>query len=138
MIAVAGLWELGHNVPISEAPLWSLPLRDFAVDEWHMYPVTGINNSRITEWDDIEKMITSLRSRLNMVFVSEQAEQELHGFIHPKDACYVFGRANYSPFLSLMKPMDNSVRIKTVKDSGLLWPHQALVTVLWHRGGVWQ
>lgn len=136
-VAVAGLWELGHAAPISEAPLWEHPLRDFAVDEWHMSPVAGIAGFEVTEWADAFEMIHSLRSRFPLVFVSEQADSELSEFIHPASACYVFGKANWSPFLSMATAEDHAIRIDTALGSGQLWPHQCLVAALWHRRSQW-
>lgn len=136
-VAVAGLWELGHNVPLQEAPLWALPLRDFGVTQWHMTPTTGISSQPLLEWHDAEDMVAKLRQAYPLVFVTEDADQELGDFVHPRDACYVFGKANWSPFASLCQPGDLAVRLDTRQGKGLLWPHQALVAVLWHRRQQW-
>src|SRR3989304_5735220 len=48
-VKVAGLWERGWNTPIKEVELWEFPLRDFAVNEHIMVPVSGIENSYVTE-----------------------------------------------------------------------------------------
>lgn len=138
MIAVAGLWELGHNVPLQEAYLWEMVVRDFMVDEWHMSPVTGIDKPRVTEWADADEMLCSLRDRFDLVFVTEGDHLELGEFNHPQDACYVFGKCNWSPFMALAVPgSDWALRIKTPADKALLWPHQCAATVLWHRGQQW-
>ena len=140
-VAVAGLWELGHNVPLSEAGLWDQPLRDFGVDEWHMSPVTGINvrerHPELTEHPTVEGMVWSLRERFNLVWVTEDAEAELSEFEHPRYACYVFGKANWSPFLNLRQPDEDAVHIRTTMAAAGLWPHQCMTVVLWHRGLQW-
>jgi hypothetical protein len=138
-LAVAGLWELGHNVPLSEADLWTMVVRDFKVDEWHMAPVTGIANRRVQEHGDAKEMVDALRARFGLVFVTEDAQCELRHFVHPRgDACYVVGKCNYSPFLNLKIINDWAVRLDTPANDALLWPHQCLATVLWHRWSTWQ
>lgn len=138
-IAIAGLWELGHSAPLTEAGLWSYPLRDFAVDEWHMSPVSGIANEELlTEWDDPHEMIRRLGESHRLVFVTENAGTELADFEHPTGpTCYVFGKATWSPFKTMATENDLSVRIGTRRGLGLLWPHQCMVSVLWHRRQQW-
>lgn len=138
-VAVAGLWDFGYNCPISEVPLWLHPIRDFAVDEWHMSPVSGIDCPKIHEWARAEEMISSLRSRLHLVFVTEahQGAVELDDFLHPKNACYVFGKSTWSPFMSLAGADDCVVRCATPTGLGLSLAPSVLFTVLWHRGQQW-
>jgi len=137
-VAVAGLWELGHNVPLQEACLWEMVVRDFMVDEWHMSPVTGIDQPRVTEWADAGAMLEALRRQHHLVFVTEGAPCYLSEFKHPENACYVFGKCNWSPFTSFAEPGDLSLCIETPAGDGLLWPHQCAATALWHRGRQWQ
>ena len=113
-------------------------VRDFEVDEWHMHPVTGIDNPRVVEWDDVNVMLQTLRDRYWLVFVTEGAPCDLAEFKHPENACYVFGKCNWSPFISFAEPGDLSLKIETSANKGLLWPHQCAATVLWHRGRQWQ
>jgi hypothetical protein len=124
--------------PLTEADLWFFPVRDFEVDEWHMAPVSGIEHRLIQEWKGPEEMVDELRKRFELVFVTEDAGDELRNFSHPENACYVFGKANYSPFMNLRTAGDHAIKLKTSKDKALLWPHQCMVTVLWHRGLRWR
>jgi hypothetical protein len=138
-LAVAGLWELGHNVPYSEASLWEMVVRDYQVDQWHMAPVTGIANEVVVEWPTPAAMVEALRQKYSLVFITEQAHCELRQFAHPReDVCYVLGKCNYSPFVQLQHGEDWSVRLGTPANDALLWPHQCLATVLWHRWSQWQ
>lgn len=137
-LAVAGLWELGWSAPITEAELWIHPMRDFGVSHWHMAPVSGVVvQFSLQEWKRPDVMFEALRNRHTLVFVSENAETELADFEHPENACYCFGKANYSPFMNMMTDDDLSVRIATKENRARLWPHQAMVAVLWHRGSQW-
>ncbi len=132
MLKVAGCWELGWNTPIKEIDLWEYPLREFGVDELIMSPVTGIR-AKVTETESIEKTI-NLNNNLTVVFCHEDAEHDLIDFEHPKDALYVFGKANYSPFNNLHKTYDStSVKIQTNVNKGMLWPHQAASIILYDR-----
>lgn len=135
--AVAGLWELGHSVPLTEASLWEMIVRDFEVDEWHMAPITGIDEPLVKEWHNAAEMISALRSEMELVFVTENGAAELADFIHPKNACYVFGKCNWSPFLSFGLVTDHKIKIGTPADKALLWPHQCAAVVLYHRRGQW-
>lgn len=138
-IAVAGLWELGWSAPLTEADLWSYPIQEFGVDEWHMAPISGISiTNAVREHSTPGRMVDCLRDRFTLVFVTEDAETELADLAHPEDACYCFGKANWSPFMNLRQSGDLEVRLKTVNGSAGLWPHQCMVTVLWHRGLQWR
>jgi hypothetical protein len=140
MIKIAGLWELGWNNPLSESWLWSFVLREFGVMDWRMSPVTGIlHNERhagmnLTEFNDIREMLDSSPD-LPRVFVDEFGECELQDFTHPEDCMYVFGNAGTSPMKipGAKREQDFSVRIRTPNPSGVLWPHQCLLTVLYDR-----
>jgi hypothetical protein len=139
-VCVAGLWELGHNVPLSEAVLWRMVVRDFEVDEWYMHPVTGIADRRVVEWASAEEMFDHLRQRYQLVFVTEDSNTlELQHYEHPENACYVFGKCNWSPFLGLaVVGEDDALHLATGANLGLLWPHQCAAVVLWHRRLQWQ
>jgi hypothetical protein len=143
-VAVAGLWELGYNAPFTEAHLWEHPVRDFAIDEWHMSPVTGIANASLVEWQSSTEMFDSLRQRYRLVFVTEAVEYsphvpcELEKFTHPETCCYVFGRTNWSPFLSHAIRDDDVVCMSTATGLGLSMAANVLFTVLWHRRLQWQ
>lgn len=137
MIKVAGLWELGWNTPIKEMDLWEYPLREFAVDELIMSPVSGIK-ARVTEVASIEDAIAN-NPDLTPVFCHESAECSMTDFDHPENALYIFGKANCSPFNNLHKKVaSQSVRIETPSNKGMLWPHQAASIVLYDRFTKWQ
>lgn len=131
-VKVGGMWELGWSAPITEADLWMYPLRDFAVDEWHMTPISGIANRQVREHASVGEMLSACGD-VTVVFVDERADIELRDFTHPDDAMYVFGKANYSPLLSHRKPGDVAVRFDTAATDGLIWPHQAMTVILYDR-----
>jgi len=130
MIAVAGTWELGWQVPITESELWLMVLKEFKIHQLHMTPVTGIAKKWISEYSSFDELLSSLES-FTPVFVDENGATELDDFDHPEDALYVFGKGTYSPF-SHRATQHLSVRIGTPKP-GCLWPHQALAIVLHDR-----
>lgn len=139
MIRIAGIWELGYNTPLIELDQWQYPLRDFAVDEFYMTPVTGIRSTAVTEVHDLDILLGEMRDNgVQVVFVDESGATELSDFIHPENVIYVFGIANLSPFKAYKKETDLSVYIKTPSSSGLLWPHQCAVTLLYDRINKWQ
>jgi tRNA(Leu) C34 or U34 (ribose-2'-O)-methylase TrmL len=131
-IKIAAFWELGWNTPIKEADLWMYPLRDFEVDQHYMVPVSGIYNTRISERDSIEKVLEENQD-LTVVFCDENGDQKLTDFKHPENTLYIFGKTNYSPFLSLKREQDFSLRVETIKNRGLLWGHQAASIILYDR-----
>ena len=137
MIKIAGLWELGWNTPIKEVDLWIYPLKDFGVDEFYMTPITGIASKKVQERACLEDIIDENKDLIK-VFVDERAETKLSEFKHPKDVLYIFGKANFSPFLSFMKEGDLSIKIETHLNRGLLWPHQAMSIILYNRLVKWQ
>jgi hypothetical protein len=132
VVKVAGLWELGWSAPVTEIDLWQYPLRDFGVDEFIMSPVSGIQGE-VTEYPQISDAFHA-NPELTVVFVEEHGSTQLTQFVHPDDALYVFGKANYSPFAAHMREGDESVRIDTKLTAGLMWPHQAACVVLHDRG----
>lgn len=143
MIAVAGHWELSWNVPIKEAELWALPLRDFGVYEWHMWPVSGIRGSgdqqvTLHEHENMEAVLRETEGLARVFFEPENPMRphggvDLREFEHPKDVLYIFGSAHFDPVVAHKKPEDSVVTIPTVQNSGVLWPHQAAVIALYDR-----
>ena len=131
MIKVAGVWELGWNTPLFEYDLWAFPLRDFGVDEWYMTPVSGIRKKWITELGSLEEAFT-LNPDLTPVYLDEAGETDLQEFEHPTDTLYICGKAGYSPWRA-HGATGKSLKIKTVLDNGLLWPHQCVVLALYDR-----
>lgn len=136
-VRVAGFWELGWNTPIKEIELWEYPLRDFGVETLYMTPITGIQSSFVQERASLEEILEENKD-LKIVFCDERAEASLVDFKHPKDALYVFGKANFSPLLGLMRKGDLAVKIDTVENKGMLWPHQAASIILYDRFLKWQ
>jgi hypothetical protein len=128
-VEVAGIWEQGWSVPITESNQWEVVLREFGVERLNMTPASGIVRSWVHEYPSIEELLED-RKHLSTVFVDESAEVELSEFEHPKDALYVFGRVSYSP---LGVTEGESLKIGTPKP-GMMWPHQALAVVLYDRG----
>lgn len=135
-VKVAGLWEQNWLVPLTESYLWTFPMRDFGISEWAMWPTTGIipNGSTInlTEYNDMELMVNEFSEDYTRVFVDEQGDELFSEFEHPEKAVYFFGNVGRTP-LSYKRPQDKSIRIKTIKDKGMLWPHQCMTIVLYDR-----
>lgn len=127
MIKVAGVWEQGWITPIQEYDLWTFPLRAFGVAEWYMAPVSGIDR-RVTEIKDIQEALDN-NLDLTPVYLDEEGSTLLSDFKHPQNALYLLGKAGYSPWRAHGKP-NNSVRIETEADRGLLWPHQCICVAL--------
>ena len=142
MIKVLGHWEIGYHAPITEQYYWSLPIRDFEVDEWNMVPVSGIKAAEekvpITEWPTYDAFFQA-NPDLTRIFIEPRTEYHnpvttwLHEFKHPQDCVYVFGSAHFNPTLSYCRKEDEIVSIKTVQDKGVLWADQALCIVLYDR-----
>jgi hypothetical protein len=137
-VKVAGLWEMNWNTPLCESHLWTFPLREFDIMDWAMYPITGIthNESRskmnLTEYDSILTMVNEFSEDYVRVFVDEKGETTLDEFEHPENAVYFFGNAGRSPMES-KREGDLSVRLQTVANNGVMWPHQILVAVMYDR-----
>ena len=132
MIEVAGTWELGWSAPITEIEHWGMAARSFDVKRIAMTPVSGIQSRLLEEYDSTQAIL-SAKPHLTPVFVDEESETELRDFKHPKDALYIFGKANYSPFRLLGKGQ-LSVRLDCSL-MGMMWPHQAMCVVLYDRAG---
>ena len=131
MIEVAGIWEIGRNVPIMEADLWKCALRSYGLKHLSMTPITGIHAPWISEFSNVEDMLSAYPDHVP-VFVDEKADIELDDFEHPENPLYVFGRSNFSPF-SNMANGHLSLRIEC-DELGMLWPHQILPMILRDRG----
>jgi len=129
-IEVAGLWEMGWSAPVTESVLWEYAMREFGISRLNMTPVSGIKKRWVFEYPSIEEILQD-RDGLTPVFVDENAQTELRDFVHPSNALYVFGKGTYSPF-SKMAEGHKSVKIGT-PIPGLMWPHQALVVVMYDR-----
>ena len=140
-VAILGHWEWRDMVPMTEAPLWNLPLRDFGIEDWRMVPVSGIRNPgpkvELREHATYQAALDGCL--LRRVFVEPRTEHQnpdtvwLHDFEHPKDCIYIFGSAHYNPTMFHRRPGDPVVSIKTVQDRGVLWSHQAATIVLYDR-----
>ena len=143
MIAVLAHWEWRDMVPMTEAPLWSLPLRDFGVVDWRMVPVSGIRNPEqqveLREYPTYDAALEECT--LQRVFIEPRTAHQnpdtiwLSEFEHPEDCVYIFGSAHYNPTLFHRRPGDPVVSIQTKQDRGVLWSHQAACIALYDR---WQ
>lgn len=132
-VNVAGHWDLNWNTPIKEIDLWEYPLRDFGVKRHYMTPISGIDSKKVHERKGIKEILEE-NKELTIIFCDERADTLLKDFKHPENALYVFGKANYSPFLSLAREQDLSLKIETKRQKGgLLWGHQAASIILYDR-----
>lgn len=142
MVKILGHWEIGYHAPITEQYYWSLPIRDFEADEWHMIPVSGIKNREsqvpFFEWENYNSFFEA-HPDLNRVFIEPRTDHHnpdtiwLHEFQHPEDCVYVFGSAHYNPTLNHCREGDEVVSVKTRQDKGVLWADQAMCIVLYDR-----
>jgi hypothetical protein len=131
VIEIAGIWEIGRNVPLMEADLWKCAMRSYGLKRLNMTPITGIHAPWIFEFASVDEMIDAYPNH-DPVFVDETAGTELEDFSHPTNALYVFGRSSYSPFTNMAKE-HLSFRIEC-PELGMLWPHQCLPMILRDRG----
>jgi len=137
-VKVAGIWELNWNIPLSESFLWTFPLREFGVMDWAMSPITAITHNeshskmRLTEYETVGEMVKEFSGDCVRVFVDEKGETTLDEFEHPENAIYFFGNAGRSP-MERKREGDLSVRLQTVANNGVMWPHQVLVAVMYDR-----
>jgi hypothetical protein len=133
-VACLGAWEVGYSYPLLEAETWRYPLREFAVNEWVMSPVSGIAIPELHETNDLLAEIKEQAKARSIVFVDEKGLIDLRWYDHPEDACYVFGRSGFSPMRSYGEEIEHeSVVIPAGAGLGLLWAHQAAVMVLFDR-----
>jgi len=140
MVAVLAHWEWRDMVPMTEAPLWNLPLRDFGIVDWRMVPVSGIRNSErkvpLREFPTYDDALEGCE--LRRVFMEPRSHETpetvwLHDFNHPRDCIYIFGSAHYNPAVMHKRQQDDVVSIKTAQNRGVLWSHQAAVITLYDR-----
>lgn len=131
MIRVIGTWDIGWNSPIMEHRQWNYIMKEFSVDEWVMSPKTGVEAQRVIEVSQATEYLKEVTDS-TIVYIDENGLIELPDFKHPKDATYVFGKANFSHWRSMGSP-EPSVKIPTVNNIGGFWPHQALGIVLYDR-----
>lgn len=137
-VKVAGMWDLAWNTPIKEIELWEYPLKDFGVEAFYMTPITGISKKEVEERESLEEILDENKD-YTVIFCDERAKTLLSDFKHPKKALYVFGKANFSPFLSMKRKGDLSLKIETGHErGGLLWGHQAASIILYDRFIKWQ
>lgn len=142
MIKILGHWEIGYHAPITERFYWSLPVRDFEVDELHMIPKSGVKTCdskvELIEWDSYEEFFRH-HPDLPRVFLEPRTPHSnpdtiwLHDFEHPEDCVYVFGSAHYNPTLNHCREQDSIVTVKTKQDKGVLWADQVMCIVLYDR-----
>jgi hypothetical protein len=132
MIVIAGMWELGWNTPIKEIDPWYFVLREFEVDAFHMVPFSGIKTNKVVEMDSLGQVIVTYPD-LVPVFVAENGDTDLQDFNHPKNALYIFGRTNYSPFNNMKTNGSQSIKVTTKANKGLLFGPQAAVIILYDR-----
>lgn len=133
-VRAIGYWERGWNTPMHEMDLWEMVVRDFGIDEFHMSPVSGIDNKYVTEHVSFEEAVDSTRaSGSKLVFVSETATTALADFVHPENATYVLGKVGFDPMVAYFQEGDVEIVIPTAVNQGLLWPHQALAIVMYDR-----
>ena len=138
IVKIAGHWELGWNTPIKEIDLWEMVTRDFSANEHIMIPVSGIKHRSVIERENLQSVFDE-NTDLTVVFCDEHGETCLQEFVHPKKALYVFGKTNFSPFLSQKRDDDLSLKVETMRsDGGLLWGHQAAAIILYDRMIKWQ
>lgn len=144
-VTVAGNWELSWNTPIAEGHLWNLPLRAFEVEEWKMTPVTGIKNTdagtkyatNLTEYHTFEEMLADCAG--TRIFVEPPNKFNriemtlLQDFVHPEDAVYIFGSAHLNPTQLYAKEGDLGLTVPTTRGSGVCWPHQIMVAIMYDR-----
>jgi hypothetical protein len=145
-IKVAGHWELDWNTPIKEVELWNLLLRDFAIEDWYMWPVSGIKHTEETwvhlhERPTFNDILTDTGVKgLKQVYFEpynpvQQPEQgiDLRDLKHPQNVLYIFGSAHYNPVPGHKTNKDILVQVPTVENKGVLWPHQCLAMCLYDR-----
>ena len=128
MVVVAGIWEDGWNTPIKELDLWHYPLRDFAVDELAMTPISGIATNKVREFHRIEDIVEYYN--LPVIICTEHGETDLADFEHPEDALYMFNRTSGG---ELPVTPSSTLKIRTSLNKGMLWGHQAASIILYDR-----
>lgn len=128
MVIVAAIWEQGWFDFKTELNLWQFPLRDLGVDELAMAPISGLNNNKVREFDNIEELVQYYN--LPIIICTEHGESILQDFEHPQNALYLFNRTSGG---ELPVEADYTLKIQTPLDKGLLWGHQAASIILYDR-----
>lgn len=134
MIQVVTHWEIGWNTPLLEADLWSLPLRDFGVRHWWVWPVTGIRcreaKVNLEERNDLREILEEVPNWKRVFFEPRNPSQfngpsvDLHNYQHTENAVWIFGSAHFCPPMQVGRDEDDYVTVPTHGNSGVLWPHQ--------------
>ena len=133
-VHILGLWELGYNTPLLELDVWQYPLREFNVNQFYMSPCTGVQSDRLIEVNNPLDVINKFRrDNIPVVFIDERGSIELQNFVHPENVLYVFGKVSQSAWAAYGTNTDQSVFIKTLANTGMMWPHQCAVTLLYDR-----
>jgi hypothetical protein len=142
-IRVAGHWEIGWNTPIKEAELWNFPLRDFGIKTWYMWPVTGIRHNEKQWVNLIEKHkfedILEINQDVPHIYLEpynpcfKDVGIDLRELSHPEDVLYIFGSNHFNPVVGHKRAEDIMVTLPTIRNNGVLWPHQVLVALLYDR-----
>lgn len=122
------MWEQGWFDFKTELNLWHFPLRDLGVDEFAMTPISGLNNNKVKEFHSVEELIQHYD--LPIIVGTEDGEETLQEFKHPKDALYIFNRTSGGV---LPITPDHTLRIETKLNKGMLWGHQAASIILYDR-----
>ena len=136
-VHVAAFWELGWNTPIKEIDLWDVVIRDFGVEKFYMTPISGIADGSVIERPSLDVILEENSDR-PVVFCSEEGEELLSDFEHPENVLYVFGKTNFSPFLTHKREGDLSLKLTTKINAGLLFGHHAAAIILYDRVQKWQ
>jgi len=97
MIELLALWEEGWLEPRTEAFMWRQMCHAFKVDRCMAVPQRLPARTSILQFDSAEEAIAT--SECEMVYLMPENTirgVNLEQFVHPKNACYVFGRAGDS------------------------------------------
>jgi hypothetical protein len=142
-IRIAGHWEIGWNTPIKEAELWNFPLRDFGIKIWYMWPVTGIRHGesqwvKLREKHSFEEILAENQDVPHVYMEPnnpcfKDKGSDLRDFQHPEDVLYVFGSNHFNPTVGHLREEDKMITLPTIRNNGVLWPHQVLVALLYDR-----
>ena len=134
-IKIVGHWERGWDTPYQEFNWWFHPLNEFAVDEFCMSPVTGLDNNRVSEYSDLNEIIAQADADgATCVYIDEDAMDDLPDYEHPENAVYIMGRTGLSPYKTNFRPnVDQAVRIPSNYNNGGFWGHQAAIIILYDR-----
>ena len=143
-IILCGHWEQSWLAPVTEAPMWAWPIRDFGGSDWRMWPISGIECPdqavTLTEYRDVQAMLVDLPDDHVRVFVEPDRKvfpidspTPLSDFDHPAKAAYIFGSAHFNPTIANRRADDPCIVLPTVANAGVLWPTQVAVALLHDR-----